>query len=73
MTVDEEGDTLPEAKSAPLVIDVEFTEVEEESTAPSLDAVEEISVARARRPRARPEAPPPPAGPRLMLLYLWCD
>ena len=62
MTVDEEGDTLPEAKSAPLVIDVEFTEVEEESTAPSLDAVDEISVARARRPLDLPEAQPTPEG-----------
>ena len=62
MTVDEEGDTLPEAKSAPLVIDVEFTEVEEESTAPSLDAVEEISVARVRRPLDLPEAQPTPEG-----------
>ena len=62
MTVDEEGDTLPEAKSAPLVIDVEFTEVEEESTVPSLDAVEEISVARARRPLDLPEAQPTPEG-----------
>ena len=62
MTVDEEGDTLPEVESAPLVIDVEFTEVEEESTAPSLDAVDEISVARARRPLDLPEAQPPPEG-----------
>ena len=62
MTVDEESDTLPEVESAPLVIDVEFTEVEEESTVPSLDAVEEISVARARRPLDLPAAQPPPAG-----------
>jgi len=62
MTVDEEGDALPEVKSAPLVIDVEFTEVEEESTAPSLDAVEEISVARVRRPLDLPEAQPTPEG-----------
>ena len=62
MTVDEEGDTLPEVESAPLVVDVEFTEVEEESTVPSLDAVEEISVARARRPRDLPEAQPTPEG-----------
>lgn len=62
MTVDEESDTLPEVESAPLVIDVEFTEVEEESTAPSLDAVEEISVARARRPLDLPEAQPTPEG-----------
>ena len=62
MTVEEEGDTLPEVESAPLVIDVEFTEVEEESTAPSLDAVEEISVARARRPLDLPEAQPTPEG-----------
>ncbi|MCH2259412.1 MAG: ParA family protein [Candidatus Thalassarchaeum betae] len=62
MTVDEEGDTLPEVESAPLVIDVEFTEVEEESTAPSLNAVDEISVARARRPLDLPEAQPTPEG-----------
>ena len=62
MTVEEEGDTLPEVESAPLVIDVEFTEVEEESTVPSLDAVEEISVARARRPLDLPEAQPTPEG-----------
>ena len=62
MTVEEEGDTLPEVESAPLVVDVEFTEVEEESTAPSLDAVEEISVARARRPLDLPEAQPTPEG-----------
>jgi chromosome partitioning protein len=62
MTVDEESDTLPEVESAPLVIDVEFTEVEEESTVPSLDAVEEISVARARRPLDLPEAQPTPEG-----------
>jgi len=62
MTVDEESDTLPEVESAPLVVDVEFTEVEEESTAPSLDAVEEISVARVRRPLDLPEAQPTPEG-----------
>ncbi len=62
MTVDEEGDTLPEVESAPLVVDVEFTEVEEESTVPSLDAVEEISVARVRRPLDLPEAQPTPEG-----------
>jgi len=62
MTVEEEGDSLPEVESAPLVVDVEFTEVEEESTAPSLDAVEEISVARVRRPLDLPEAQPTPEG-----------
>ena len=62
MTIDEESDTLPEVESAPLVVDVEFTEVEEESTAPSLDAVEEISVARVRRPLDLPEAQPTPEG-----------
>ena len=62
MPSDEEGSTLPEVESAPLVIDVEFTEVEEESTAPSLDAVEEISTARARRPLDLPRAQPTPEG-----------
>ena len=62
MPSDEEGSTLPEVESAPLVIDVEFTEVEEESTAPSLDAVEEISTARARCPLDLPRAQPTPEG-----------
>ncbi len=62
MPSDEEASTLPEVESAPLVIDVEFTEVEEESTAPSLDAVEEISTARARRPLDLPQAQPTPEG-----------
>ena len=57
-------------ESAPLVIDVEFTEVEEESTAPSLDAVDEISVARARRPLDLPEAQPTPEGRARVVTFM---
>ena len=55
-------DILPEVSEAPLIIDVEFTEVEEETTAPPLDAVDEISTARARRPMDLPPSLPSPAG-----------
>ena len=55
-------DILPEVSEAPLIIDVEFTEVEEETTAPPLDAVDEISTARARSPMDLPHSLPSPAG-----------
>ena len=41
MSVDNEAD-LPEAGSAPLIIDAEFTEVEDKGL-PPLDTVDEIS------------------------------
>ena len=62
MNAEDEGDGLPEVHEAPLVIDVEFTEVEEETTAPMLDAVDEISTARARPPLDLPAAQPTPEG-----------
>ena len=62
MNADDEVDGLPEVHEAPLVIDVEFTEVEEETTAPMLDAVDEISTARARPPLDLPAAQPTAEG-----------
>jgi len=62
MNADDERDGLPEVHEAPLVIDVEFTEVEEETAAPMLDAVDEISTARARPPLDLPAAHPTPEG-----------
>ncbi len=62
MTSSEDGEALPEVRAVPLVLDVEFTEVEDETLAPSLDAVDEISTARARRPMELPAALPTPPG-----------
>ena len=49
MSSDREVEDLPEAGSAPLIIDAEFTEVEDKGL-PTLDSVDEISTARARTP-----------------------
>ena len=61
VSIDE--DNLPEVNSAPLIVDAEFTEVEDVETAPLLDAVEEISSAKVRRPLDLPAAHPTPEGP----------
>ena len=62
MTSSEDGEALPEVKAVPLVLDVEFTEDEDETLAPPLDAVDEISTARARRPMELPASLPTPPG-----------
>ena len=62
MNAEDDGGDLPEVQNAPLVIDVEFTEIEEETTAPMLDAVDEISTARARPPLDLPPGLPTPEG-----------
>jgi len=62
MTSSEDGEALPEARAVPLVLDVEFTEDEDETLAPPLDAVDEISTARARRPMELPASLPTPPG-----------
>jgi chromosome partitioning protein len=62
MTSSEDGEALPEVRAVPLVLDVEFTEVEDGTLAPPLDAVDEISTARARRPMELPAALPTPPG-----------
>ena len=55
-------DNLPEVNSAPLIVDAEFTEVAGVETAPLLDAVEEISTAKVRRPLDLPASHPTPEG-----------
>ena len=62
MPVGEGGDDLPEVTEAPLILDVEFTEEDDETLAPPLDTVEEISTARARRPMELPASLPTPPG-----------
>ena len=62
MTSSEDGEALPEVRAVPLVLDVEFTEVEDETLASPLDAVDEISTARARRPMELPASLPTPPG-----------
>ena len=62
MTLSEDGEALPEVRAVPLVLDVEFTEDEDETLAPPLDAVDEISTARARRPMELPASLPTPPG-----------
>jgi len=62
MTSSEDGEALPEVRAVPLVLDVEFTEVEDETLAHPLDAVDEISTARARRPMELPASLPTPPG-----------
>jgi len=60
--VSTDEDNLPEVNSAPLIVDAEFTEVEDVETAPPLDAVEEISTAKVRRPLDLPAALATPEG-----------
>ena len=60
--VSPDEENLPEVNSAPLIVDAEFTEVEDVEPAPHLDAVEEISAARVRRPLDLPAAHPTPEG-----------
>ena len=61
MSVDRDVEELPEAGSAPLIIDAEFTEFEDKGL-PTLDAVDEISTARARTPLELPQSEPTPEG-----------
>ena len=61
MSADREVEDLPEADSAPLIIDAEFTEVEDKGL-PTLDSVDEISTARARTPLELPKSGPTPEG-----------
>ena len=59
----QDGDEkLPEVSSSPLILDVEFTEEEDETLAPPLNAVDEISTARARSPMELPGSLPTPPG-----------
>ncbi len=53
---------LPEANEAPLVIDVQFIEEEEEPFSQPLEAADEISTARPRSPMDLPHSLPTPNG-----------
>ena len=62
MSLEDERAELPEVGDAPLIIDADFVEVEEDRGLPSLDAVDEISTARARRPLELPRGAATPDG-----------
>lgn len=62
MNLDEERDELPEVGAAPLIIDADFVEVEEDRGVLSLDAVDEISTAQPRRPLELPGGERTPDG-----------
>ncbi len=62
MTPAEGDDGLPEVSEAPLIIDVDFFEEDDENLARPLDAAEEISVARPRSPMDLPHSLPTQEG-----------
>ena len=53
---------LPEVSEAPLIIDVEFLEEEEDNLTSPLNSADEISVARPRNPMELPNSLPTPQG-----------
>ena len=54
--------SLPEVGEAPLIIDVEFSEEEDETLAQPLDSIEEVSFSRSRRAMELPPSLPTPQG-----------
>ena len=54
--------SLPEVGEAPLVIDVEFLEEEDETLAQPLDSIEEVSFSRPRSAKELPPSLPTPQG-----------
>ena len=54
--------SLPEVGKAPLIIDVEFSEEEDETLAQSLDSIEEVSFSRPRSAMELPPSLPTPQG-----------
>ncbi len=54
--------SLPEVGEAPLIIDVEFLEEEDETLAQSLDSIEEVSFSRPRSAMELPPSLPTPQG-----------
>ena len=61
MSSDKQVEELPEAGSAPLIIDAEFTEVEDKGL-PTLDNVDEISAPRPKHALELPTSGPTPEG-----------
>ena len=54
--------SLPEVGEAPLIIDVEFLEEEDDTLAPPLDSIEEVSISRPRSAMELPPSQPTPQG-----------
>ncbi|MEC7458110.1 MAG: AAA family ATPase [Candidatus Thermoplasmatota archaeon] len=54
--------SLPEVGNAPLIIDVEFSEEEDETLAQPLDSIEEVSFSRSRSAMELPPSLPTPQG-----------
>ncbi|MEC7365429.1 MAG: AAA family ATPase [Candidatus Thermoplasmatota archaeon] len=54
--------SLPEVGKAPLIIDVEFSEEEDETLAQPLDSIEEVSFSRSRSAMELPPSLPTPQG-----------
>ena len=54
--------SLPEVGEAPLIIDVEFSEEEDETLAQPLDSIEEVSFSRSRSAMELPPSLPTPQG-----------
>jgi len=62
MSSSEGDERLPEVGDAPLIIDVEFLEEEDEGIAQPLDTPEEVRASRSRRPMELPLSLPTPEG-----------
>jgi hypothetical protein len=62
MTSTDGDEELPEVEEAPLIIDVEFLEEEDENLAQHLAPSEEISATRSRSPMELPLSLPTPQG-----------
>jgi chromosome partitioning protein len=62
MSVDDATEDLSKVREAPLIIDVDFVEVEEDRGVPALDTVEEIRTEKTRRPLDLPMGSLTPEG-----------
>ena len=62
MNSSEGGEELPKVGDAPLIIDVEFSEEEDEGIAQPLDTPEDIRASRSRSPMELPLSLPTPEG-----------
>ena len=60
--MNDERSVLPDAKEAPLIVDVEFTETDEVAGSPILDSVERVETEKASGPMELPPSVPTPEG-----------
>ena len=58
--MNDERSVLPDAKEAPLIVDVEFTETDEVAGSPILDSVERVETEKASGPMELPPSVPTP-------------